>query len=202
MMKSAFLALSFCFLSYVILTILAMNIFGEHNIQQSIFENLKQDQSNPLSIGIRLLFLVIFLCNIPYLFFPGKLSVLNVYQEYKKKCFSEAIERRMKKTDLEMVDDADEEPIDVVALTDDLTYYSVCFTFLLAIIISAILIDDLTVIFGMIAACSESLLNFVFPGLFFIIGAKNPKPTVIGFVGLGLIYFMVSNYYNLIKVYR
>ena len=82
-MKSVVLALSFCFYSYVVLTILAMNIYGEQNIQQSIFENLKEDQFNPLSIFIRMLFLVIFLCNIPFLFFPGKLSILNAYQEYQ-----------------------------------------------------------------------------------------------------------------------
>ena len=101
----------------------------------------------------------------------------------------------MNKTDLE--DPVEDDPIDVVALTPDRTYYSVCLGFLTAIIISSILIDDLTIVFGMIAACSESLLNFVFPGMFFIIGAKSAKPSVMAFVGLGLLYFLVSNYYNL-----
>ena len=100
----------------------------------------------------------------------------------------------MRRTDLE---DLEEEPIDVVALSSDLTYYSVCFLFLSAIITSAIMIDDLTFIFGMIAACSESLLNFVFPGLFFTIGAKKLSPSVFAFIGLGIAYFIVSNYYNL-----
>jgi uncharacterized membrane protein YidH (DUF202 family) len=170
MMKSVLIALTFCFLSYVTLTKLAINIFGEENIQQSIFENLKNDQTNPLSIGIRVLFLVIFLCNIPYLFFPGKLSILNAYQEYKQRCFSRVIEKKMRKGDLEAAEE--EECIDVVGLCDNSTYYFVCFGFLSAIIISAILINDLTIVFGMIAACSESLLNFVFPGLFFLMGNK------------------------------
>ena len=144
-----------------------------------------------------MLFLVIFLCNIPYLFFPGKLSILNAYQEYKQGCFSKAIERQMNATDLE-----DDDPIDVVALSSDFTYYSVCFLFLSSIIASAILIDDLTIVFGMIAAWSESLLNFVFPGLFFTIGAKKLMPSVGSFIGLGMLYFLVSNYYNLMKVNR
>ena len=75
-MKAVFIALCFCFSSYLILTKLAINIWGAENIEASIFENLKDDQGGK-SVGIRLLFLVIFLCNIPYLFFPGKLSVLN-----------------------------------------------------------------------------------------------------------------------------
>ena len=103
----------------------------------------------------------------------------------------------MNATDLE-----DEEPIDVVALSSDFTYYSVCFLFLSSIIVSAILINDLTIVFGMIAACSESLLNFVFPGLFFTIGAKKLMSSVGSFIGLGMLYFLVSNYYNLMKVNR
>ena len=91
-MKAVFLALCFCFSSYMILTKLAINIYGAKNIQQSIFENLKEDNTNLMSIGIRILFLVIFLCNIPYLFYPGKLSVLNALQEYRLRCFSSAIE--------------------------------------------------------------------------------------------------------------
>ena len=90
--KSALLALVFVFTAYVILTSLSMNIFGEHNIQMSIFENLKTD-NGLLSIGIRLLFLIIFLCNIPYLFFPGKISILNALQEYRFKCFSKVLEK-------------------------------------------------------------------------------------------------------------
>lgn len=81
------LALAFCFISYVLLTGLAIGIFGEHNIKQSLFDNLEDDHG-ALTQAIRIVFLVIFLCNIPYLFYPGKLSVLNVFQEYRLKCFS------------------------------------------------------------------------------------------------------------------
>ena len=75
-LKSVLLALTFCLSSYMILTQLCINLFGESNIQPSIFDNLKDDHSL-LSIGTRMLFLVIFLCNIPYLFFPGKMSIIN-----------------------------------------------------------------------------------------------------------------------------
>lgn len=90
-MKSVFMALSFCFGSYLTLTILAVNIYGENNIKQSLFDNLKND-SGILSLIVRSMFLLIFFCNIPYLFFPGKLSLLNAIQEYREKCFSQALE--------------------------------------------------------------------------------------------------------------
>jgi len=74
-MKAVWIALCFCFCSYLILSYLAQNLFGTE-IEMSLFDNLKED-SGVLSVGIRLLFLIIFLCNIPYLFFPGKISILN-----------------------------------------------------------------------------------------------------------------------------
>merc|ERR1712086_763613 len=70
---------------------------------------------------------------------------------------------------------AQEKQIDVINDCDDETYYSVCFCFISFLIIGAINIDDLTFIFGMIAAFSESMLNFVFPGLFFLIGSHYYK---------------------------
>lgn len=107
-------------------------------------------------------------------------------------------------------------PIDVINDCDDQTYYAVCFSFIFALLVGSINIDDLTLIFGMIAAFSESTLNFVFPGLFFIIGTvyfrhsgrqqKRVKfldlisliPVVI-FVSIGVAYFFVSNYFNFLK---
>jgi len=99
---------------------------------------------------------------------------------------------------------------------DDETYYAVCFTFILALLVGSINIDDLTLIFGMIAAFSESTLNFIFPGMFFIIGTVFYRHTgqtrkritmmqvirlipVIMFVAIGVAYFCVSNYFNFLK---
>jgi len=80
-MSAVALAISFCFAAYFILSALAQNLYGDE-IQVSLFDNMKDDRGI-LSIGVRVLFLVIFLCNIPYLFFPGKMSILNALQEYR-----------------------------------------------------------------------------------------------------------------------
>ena len=84
----------------------------------------------------------------------------------------------------------------------------VCIGFLAAIICAAVYIDDLTLVFGMIAAFSETMLNFVFPGTFFIIGLskiKRDSPLKIGallFTMVGFSYFFVSNTYNVKKFLR
>jgi len=99
--------------------------------------------------------------------------------------------------------------IDVVNDCDDKTYYGVCFGFLSCIVISAIMLDDLSFIFGMIAAFSESMLNFVLPGLFFLtalsyvqVESKGLKFVAFLFTLLGLTYFATSNYFNFIKFTR
>ena len=72
---------------------------------------------------------------------------------------------------------------------------------------AALVINDLSLIFGMIAAFSESMLNFILPGLFFYSGLIELEivsfPKKIGcsiFVFVGLTYFVQSNYYNYLKI--
>jgi amino acid permease len=162
--KAVLIALTFCFLVYISLTVLAMNLYGTH-IQQSIFDNMRSDKG-VLTKGVRLLFLLIFCCNIPYLFYPAKLSILNALQEYRLKCFSRAIEKKI-------LTGVAEPTMDVINETDTRTYTLVCVSFGFSAILSSIFIDDLTLVFGFIAAFSETMLNFVFPGLVYFYAVKK-----------------------------
>ena len=112
-------------------------------------------------------------------------------------------------SDLNLSDNLDENTgqIDVIGECNDKTYYSVVFIFLGCICAAALSINDLSLIFGMIAAFSESMLNFILPGLFFLSGLhileidSFPKKMISRlFTFLGLAYFVISNYYNYIKV--
>ena len=47
-------------------------------------------------------------------------------------------------------------------------YYSYTIGLFLLQILFAILIDDITIIFGFFAAFSESIFNFILPGIFYI----------------------------------
>ena len=90
---------------------------------------------------------------------------------------------------------------------DDLTYYSINYVSLLVLITSACFIDDLSLIFGIIAGCSESMMDYVFPGLFFICSMKyvnkknwKLKALVVLFILIGISIFLVSNYLNVRKL--
>ena len=111
------------------------------------------------------------------------------------KCFSNAIE-------LKINSGVSSETMDVINETDTRTYTTVCFVFGSAAIIASILISDLTLVFGFIAAFSETMLNFVFPGLFFFYASKMKSIPALLFVCLGLSLVVVSNCFNIMKMIR
>ena len=78
-MVSILTALMFTMSSYTFLSIVSISYFGRENIKQSIFENMK-DQRDISTISLLSLFLIIFCCNIPFIFFAGKLSVISIVQ--------------------------------------------------------------------------------------------------------------------------
>ena len=88
----------------------------------------------------------------------------------------------------------------MVKESSGLTFYVVSLIYMFLVIISALIIDDLTLIFGMIAACSESTLNFVFPGLIYLLAKPYLRAPAVIFVMIGATYFIISNYFNVIKM--
>jgi len=152
------------------------------------------------------------------------MSILNAWLEYDKEVFSKVLKANVALKERELAEDEGDEyhnseldlsdnidentgQIDVIGECNDKTYYSVVFIFLGCIITAALCINDLSLIFGMIAAFSESMLNFILPGLFFLSGLNFleidsfPKKMMSSlFTFLGLAYFVISNKYNYDKV--
>ena len=79
MMISVFTALAFTCSVYTYLSFISMAYFGSDNIAQSIFENMKASHDIETTM-LLVLFLVIFCCNIPFLFFAGKVSIISIVQ--------------------------------------------------------------------------------------------------------------------------
>ena len=76
-MTSVTSALFFTCTTYTFLSCISIAYFGQDNIKPSIFENIQQ-QPGLASVFLRCLFLLIFLCNIPFVFFAGKAALLAV----------------------------------------------------------------------------------------------------------------------------
>lgn len=75
-------------------------------------------------------------------------------------------------------------------------------------IVFAILIDDITLIFGFFAAIAETVYNFILPGLFCLISSRiagkkcDLKWTILSylFIAIGTVFFIASNIRNIQKI--
>lgn len=74
------MGLGFCFSFYLILTLLAINLYGER-LEINLFSHM-DGENDFLSVGVRFMFCIIFFCKIPFIFFPGKLFLLNAIFEF------------------------------------------------------------------------------------------------------------------------
>ena len=85
-MVSVTTGLLFTFTCYTYLSFISISYFGEANISPSIFDNIKREGGIP-SIILRCVFLMIFFCNIPFVFFAGKIALMAIIHQclYAKK---------------------------------------------------------------------------------------------------------------------
>ena len=103
-------------------------------------------------------------------------------------------------------------------------YLSTCLSYLFLIALAAILIDDLTLVFGIIAGFAECTTVFILPSLFYLIArAKEQKKfetddkhtgekikggscvtifLVYVYLAMGIAYFIISNYYTFAKIFK
>lgn len=80
--------------------------------------------------------------------------------------------------------------------------------------LAALFLDDITVVFGIIGAFSESITNFILPGVFLLVTSYQLSKRhasirslwyiILGFIVMifGITYFFTSNYYTIIKLFR
>ena len=173
-MKAVGISLIFCFLVYVMLGFLCLNIYG-NTININVFINLHEDTS-ALSYITRCLFLILFFVGLPFLFFPIKQSTLTLIREFEDNVFSKKMERQIKmyRGALDAEDNngfiKENKVKDVNPMTDasDRLFYLVCAAWLIINIAVSCLVDDLSLVFGVVGSWNESMLNFIFPGIFFI----------------------------------
>lgn len=86
-------ALSFCVVVYIGFSYLAYHSY-EDQIFPSIFDNIKTELNLP-SYVIRIMFLIIFICNIPFIFLPGKECALVIIEEIRNYSMSKNLMRRI-----------------------------------------------------------------------------------------------------------
>ncbi len=213
-------ALAFSFIVYVTFSFLAYYCYGE-SIQPSIFDNIKSESSIGSYIT-RLLFLVIFICNIPFLFLPAKECILVMIDEIQNRTVSMAIMKSIdhmhngplldasNQSHKFYDDDNDFKVANISQTVSDRVYFITSITLFITVVLGGILINDLTIIFGFLASFSESLLNFILPGVLYIISCqikKRPASPVLlivslVFIILGVILLIGGTYHTILKIQK
>lgn len=172
-----------------------------------------------MTYGVQVLFFIVFVCNTPYNFFPGKLSIMNIISEYQQNCFSEALEKRINKqqggddylrADLVAAAPGDEETplsaaaeeegeIDVTEITDDKTHMLIVVIYSVSISIIAMLTEDLSLILGIYSSFCECFMDFFLPAVLAYAALRYKKYNMpclkmvtMGWFGIGLFYWAVA----------
>jgi len=92
-------------------------------------------------------------------------------------------------------------------ISNKIYYPSAILLFIFQMLLSY-LIDDITIIIGFFTAIAESSVNFILPGLFFILSSRmtNKKINIFVLIGayfyvaLGISLFFYANYKNIQKI--
>jgi len=216
-MLTVFISLGFCCSVYIIFAYLAINQYGG-DIKVSILQNFA-NEDDYMTFVVQFLFFIVFVSIIPYNMYPGKLCIMNLVQEYKHRCFSRALEQRIRNNAERANNDdgyesynsfnpvSEEENFDVIRETDDYTHNLIVACFALSIGFFACICDDLSIIFGMFAAFAECFNDFLLPSLLVFCALRYKRIrnrcaqlVLIGWFLVGVTYFFVANYYNLKKM--
>lgn len=206
--RAVAMALSFIAVTYITFSYLSMEFFGIKHIDQDVFTNFARD-GGWLSMLIIFWFIIIFLCSFPFNFHPLKTCALNFIQEIRTGAISAELQDTFK-VGIDASIRVTRKPIEDTA--SDSQHSGVVFTLLIGIAAVALYVKDLTLVFGVIGAFGESLVNFILPGAFLLVTAYKlwdldpPNRREYGLqmlagsivTGFGIFYFIVSN----INTYR
>ena len=162
------ISLGMAFGIYVSLAITSIYKFGG-TIFESVLDNV-DEETNFESYIIRVSFLLVIACHVPYVFFSGKESLCILVDEIIRGKMTKAFEARALIIDTEACNrDIDSEKVELLAYKkmNPMLYIGLTIGLYTAEMILSIIVPSIGVIFNFIVALSLSSLAFIFPGLFY-----------------------------------
>ena len=102
-MKAVAIGISLSFTIYTTLGILSIYTFGS-DLEPSVMSNV-DEEANAYSYIIRVAFLIVLGCHIPYMFFPTKESFLIIFDEAQNNSMQKALEYKIQQQEIGYVRD-------------------------------------------------------------------------------------------------
>ena len=91
-MRSFVYGLILTWIIYTIIAFLAVYMFGT-SIQSSVLDNIGEENKQWDSYVLRVAFMIVIGCHVPFIFFSGKESLLVIIDEIDRRSVSESLER-------------------------------------------------------------------------------------------------------------
>jgi len=182
---------------YISIAFLGVFFFGSA-IEESILNNISLHGEDWESYVLRIIFLLVLACHIPFIFFSGKESVLIIIDEFNRQSISKALMQKVGEMDPdsetqvflepgnEQQKPDEEEEVEPEERTStsgrapmaykEMPYHIYCIatTSLYVLeIIGAILVTDIGLIFEFVSAIAMSTLCFILPGVLFLIAERK-----------------------------
>ena len=207
-LKSIGIGLTMSTTLYMTMGVLALYTFGS-GVESSVLTNI-DEETTVSSYIIRLSFMLILACHIPYIFFSGKESLLIMVDEFRRRSMSYALELTLQQAVMSEVhggqprlSQSKHEKMPYMDM-DNWLYVILTLAIFGMTVLCAIAIPSVQVVFGFISAISVSAISFWLPGLFYILALKKyPKPAInrcrffmsYFYIGLGVFLgvFLLSN---------
>lgn len=190
MLKAIGLGMIETTLIYLACGLLAVYLFGS-DVQANVLDNI-DGQTTVVSYLIRISFMILLACHIPYVFFLGKEGACIVVDEIMTKSMSKSLAKRLDPDNQEL----DSEVIvyhnmnQIAYVVTTLVLYALC-------ILVACLTTNLGALFNYIAAFAVSGIQFFVPGMAIIQLSKNNPLRDQKLVYLGWAYVVMSVFVTL-----
>lgn len=190
MMKAIGMGMIETTIIYMCCGLFAVYLFGS-SVQSNVLDNI-DGETTFVSYFIRLAFLILLACHVPYVFFLGKEGACIVVDEVMTGSMSKSLEKRTNKDHQEL----DSEVIvyhnmnKYAYIITTIVLYALC-------VIVACLTQNLGALFNYIAAFSVSGIQFFVPGMAVIQLSKNHPQRDAKIVALGWAYVVMSVFVTL-----
>ena len=146
---------------YLLVGFMAIALFGP-DLQPNILIDI--EQLGALSLLMRLIFLIVIICHIPFIFFCAKEGACIV---------SDEIIHGSMTASLSNLDNRHQVEVLIINNMDDKVYYGITVLAYIACIIPAISLHNLLVVFDYLSALTVSGIQFLMPGIAYVVLSRH-----------------------------
>ena len=103
--KSVYYALGMAMGIYIALSVLSIYTFGS-SLQADVLDNVNEEIDHEWeSILLRIAFVIVILCHIPYIFFSAKEAMLIIIDEWDRKSISTSLDKKLLNHNIDLNND-------------------------------------------------------------------------------------------------